>query len=139
TTGYIPYSPIVQCANNEIPIYRGSSIIKCISKEDTARRDVPDFGPNIRVIRRIPKSEYEGLINNHLSNQEFYSENENYINTYSNLKRDQIIVWFVAGFIVITLMSLPISLLWRFQLKTSACLFAIMTALFVIAIPLYAG
>ncbi|UTO28444.1 hypothetical protein [Bartonella harrusi] len=45
--------------------------------------------------------------------------------------------WFTVAFIVtiiIAIMSIPISLLWRFKFKISACLFAIMTVLSVIAV-----
>ncbi|WP_375689825.1 MULTISPECIES: hypothetical protein [unclassified Bartonella] len=47
--------------------------------------------------------------------------------------------WFVIGFIIITIMSLPINILWRFRLKIPAFLFTIMTALAVIAIPYIYG
>lgn len=46
-----------------------------------------------------------------------------------------IIDWFIIGFIIVAIMSLPINILWRFRLKIPACLFAIMTALFVFSIP----
>ncbi|EJF87778.1 chaperone dnaJ [Bartonella rattimassiliensis 15908] len=56
-----------------------------------------------------------------------------------NLNKAMIVEWFITGFIIITVMSVPINLLWRFKLKISAYLFAIMTASLVILIPWYAN
>ncbi|WP_158305306.1 hypothetical protein [Bartonella tribocorum] len=43
--------------------------------------------------------------------------------------------WFIVGFIITTLMSVPIRLLWRFEFKIPACLFTIMTTLAIISVP----
>ncbi|EJF95590.1 hypothetical protein [Bartonella elizabethae] len=123
STNYTPYSSIVQCENGEIPVYHGSSIIKCVSKEDS-EKNVPDWLKKYKLLSihkeenkyRFQQShEYEKLINNHIKE------------------------WFVIGFIIITMMSLPISLLWRFRFKISACLFGTATLLSIIAIPYIFG
>ncbi|QEE12715.1 hypothetical protein D1092_07100 [Bartonella krasnovii] len=43
--------------------------------------------------------------------------------------------WFIVGFIITTIMSIPINILWRFRFKVPACLLTIMTALAIMAIP----
>ncbi|MBX4336381.1 hypothetical protein [Bartonella raoultii] len=91
------------------------------------RESLPYLGPNIEVIRRIPDDEYERLTNNHTQVQ---IEKNRFENT--------IIEWFVIGFvmtIIIAIMSILISLLWRFKFKISAYLFGIVTLLSVIAVP----
>ncbi|WP_273755837.1 hypothetical protein [Bartonella sp. MM73XJBT.G] len=43
--------------------------------------------------------------------------------------------WFIVGFIITTIMSIPINILWRFRFKVPAYLLTIMTALAIMAIP----
>ncbi len=63
------------------------------------------------------------------------SHNNNTQIEKNRFDRNETIEWFIISFIIITIMSLPINILWRFRLKIPAFLFTIMTVLAVIAIP----
>ncbi|WP_208439727.1 hypothetical protein [Bartonella grahamii] len=114
----------VECANGEIPVYQNSSFIKCVSKQD-AQKDTPDW---LRRYKLLSIHEQ----NNRQDSQQVLLDNQPEKKRFG---KDKIIEWFIIGFIIITIMSLPINILWRFRLKIPAFLFAIMTTLAVIAIP----
>ncbi len=129
-TGHVSSQPLTKhvfsenpCSNGQIAVFRDvqkkSSFVTCISKEmlDYISNEIPR-GPFI--ITAIEEQSYLRILRRH-----FIKNNR--------------IEWFIIGFIIITIMSLPINLLWRFRLKISAFLFAIMTALVIIAIPYIYG
>ncbi len=115
------------CPKGQIAVFRDlqkrSSFITCISEGmlDYIYNDIPkeiSTGP-FRIIS-IEANNYLRIL------RRYFNKNNR-------------IEWFVIGFIIITIMSLPINILWRFRLKISAFLFAIMTALVIIAIPYIYG
>ncbi|WP_375694690.1 hypothetical protein [Bartonella sp. AC158YNML] len=113
------------CPDGQIPVLRDvrnpSSFVTCISEEildynfNKFKKLREELGNDIRLASISEKDYYE-LLKHHS-------------------KKKQIIEWFVIGFIIITIMSLPINILWRFRLRIPALLFAIMTALVITAIP----
>ncbi|WP_375706875.1 hypothetical protein [Bartonella sp. AA126HLJHH] len=60
--------------------------------------------------------------------------NQNRFNNEINIM-NLFLQWFIVAFVITTIMSVPISLLWRFRFKVPACLFTIMTTLAIIAVP----
>ncbi len=91
---------VTSCPSREFPVYRGFSIIECVSEKELEQ---------------------------------------------DRLKRNEINIiglslqWFIVGFIITTIMSIPINILWRFRFKIPACLLTIMTALAIMAIPFIIG
>nr|WP_246744235.1 MULTISPECIES: hypothetical protein [Bartonella] len=129
-TGHVSSQPLTEhvssgppCSNGQIAVFRDvqkpSSFITCISERmlDYISKEIPR-GP-FRIIS-IEEKDYLRILRRHFN-------------------KNNRIEWFVIGFIIITIMSLPINILWRFRLKISAFLFTIMTALAVIAIPYIYG
>ncbi|EJF88129.1 hypothetical protein ME1_00795 [Bartonella vinsonii subsp. arupensis OK-94-513] len=113
----------IECANGEIPVLRDvrdpSSVIKCIPKTDYDKSLLPEWAREYKVL---------GI------SEEDYNERLKH-----RFNKDQIIEWFVIGLVIIAIMSLPINILWRFRFKIPAYLFAMVTALAVIAIPFIFG
>ncbi len=106
------------CPDGQIPVLRDvrnpSSFIACVDSKE------------IPPTEGLPRDKFKLIA----TNEEKYNEI-----LKRRLKKRQTIEWFVIGFIIITIMSLPINILWRFRLKIPAFLFTIMTVLAVIAIP----
>ncbi|SPU26592.1 Uncharacterised protein [Candidatus Bartonella washoeensis] len=127
---YDPWKHI--CVNGKIPVLRDvrdpSSVIKCISEAE-ANYDkslLPEWARKYKVIGVGPKVA--------AISEEDYNEILEH-----RFDKNKIIEWFVIGLVIIAIMSLPINILWRFRLKIPACLFAMVTALAVIAIPFIFG
>ncbi|CDO49547.1 hypothetical protein BM1374166_01903 [Bartonella tribocorum] len=76
----------------------------------------PNFGPDIR----------------HLTSYSQYETNYNQLGKETFFKK-RIIEWIIVILVIITVMSIPISLLWRFKFKVSAYLLAI-TTLYICAV-----
>ncbi|MCZ2159222.1 hypothetical protein NPX99_08230 [Bartonella sp. 220] len=165
----------IECANGKVPVYRNSSFIKCVSKQD-AQKDAPDWLkkykllsiheqttkhaslehicangeiPVLRdvrdpssVIKCIPETDYDKSLLPEWAkeykvlgiSEEDYNERLKH-----RFNKDKIIEWLVIGLVIIAIMSLPINILWRFRFKIPAYLFAMVTALAVIAIPFIFG
>ncbi|MBX4335590.1 hypothetical protein [Bartonella raoultii] len=108
------------CIDGQIPVLRDvqnpDSFITCVSEEILG-----DTG--------LPKDKFKLIA----------TSEDNYNKAIkSRFNRDKTIEWFVIGFvmtIIIAIMSILISLLWRFKFKISAYLFGIVTLLSVIAVP----
>ncbi|WP_273789948.1 hypothetical protein [Bartonella sp. ML70XJBT] len=113
------------CPDGEIPVLRDinnpNSFVTCVSK-----KMLDYFYSN--KLQELPKDQYSIVA------IEDYYELLKYHVKKDRIK-SQIIKCVVIGFIIITIMSLPINILWRFRLKIPAFLFAILTVLSVIAIP----
>ncbi|WP_175869565.1 hypothetical protein [Bartonella gabonensis] len=111
------------CPDGQIPVLRDVqnpySFITCVDSKEAGPIRGEKNGVKFRVVAL---------------NEEHYAEILERRFKKARIK-SQIIQCVVIGFIIITIMSLPINILWRFKLKIPACLFAIMTALSVIAIP----
>lgn len=112
------------CPDGQIPVLRDvqnpSSFITCVdSKEAGPIRYVAKNGVKFRVAA-LNEEHYEEILERRFKKTRIKS---------------QIIQCFIIGFIIITIMSLPINILWRFRLKIPAFLFAILTVLSVISIP----
>ncbi|EJF84362.1 hypothetical protein [Bartonella rattimassiliensis] len=107
------------CPDGQIPVLRDvqnpSSFITCVDSKEAGPIIVAKNGVKFRVFA-LNEKHYEEILER-------------------RFKKARIIQCFVIGFIIITIMSLPINILWRFRLKIPAFLFTIMTALAVIAIP----
>ncbi len=133
-TGHVSSQPSTKnassehlCLDGKIPVFRDiqnrSSFVTCASEE------ILDYIYS-NELNELPRDKFT------ITAIEEKTYNE-FLKHYFN--RNKIIEWFVIGFVIVTIMSLPINILWRFRLKIPACLFAIMTALSVIAIPYILG
>ncbi|EJF86931.1 hypothetical protein MCY_00581 [Bartonella rattimassiliensis 15908] len=111
------------CPNGQIAVFRDvqnpSSFIKCIPETDYDKSLLPEWARKYKLVG-IGEDSYNEILERRFKKARIKS---------------QIIQCFIIGFIIITIMSLPINILWRFRLKIPAFLFTIMTALAVIAIP----
>ncbi|WP_208442371.1 hypothetical protein [Bartonella raoultii] len=113
------------CPDGQIPVLRDlqnpSSFVTCVSEKMLEDSDLPKD-----KFKRIATSEehYNELLKHHVKKDRIKS---------------RIIQCVIIGFIIITIMSLPINILWRFRLKIPAFLFAILTVLSVLAIPFMFG
>ncbi|MET3589630.1 hypothetical protein ABID23_000714 [Bartonella silvatica] len=110
------------CPDGQIPVLRDvrnpSSFVACVDSKE------------IPPTEELPRDKFRLIATNEKKYNEILER---------RFKKDriksQIIQCFVIGLIIITIMSLPINVLWRFRLKIPAFLFAILTVLSVIAIP----
>lgn len=129
-TGHVSSKPLMKinsdygkyieslCPDGQIPVLgdleNTSSFITCVDSKE------------IHPDKKYPKDKFRTVAISEKAYNEIFER---------RLKKGQTIQWFIMGFIIITIMSLPINILWRFRLKIPAFLFAILTVLSVIAIP----
>ncbi|UNF42998.1 hypothetical protein MNL08_04020 [Bartonella krasnovii] len=111
------------CPDDQIAVLRDinnpSSFIKCIPETDYDKSLLPEWARKSKILS-IGEDSYNKILERRFKKARIKS---------------QIIQCVVIGFIIITIMSLLINILWRFRLKIPAFLFAILTVLSVIFFP----